>query len=212
MAVPGIGVIVIAIVVVALVVVVVEVSRGAVAPATGIGAGGMEASTTTGPVETTPGTAGASRSILLIAAIVIGIVVVAVLVVIAASRPPTTYPAGSPEATVQGFLAANDDGDPETAYAFFSQSVRDSMSVEEYRRAWTDYGWEREQDRRVVLEEVDLRDTRATVHLRVDVYSGGGPFGSSRYTYERSVGLVREEGTWRIDEPLVGLEPIPYYY
>lgn len=171
----------------------------------------MEASTTPASVETAPESARPSRSILLIAAIVMGIVVVAVLVVVAASRPPATYPAGSPEATVQGFLAANADGDIEAAYAFFSESVRRSLTVADYRRAWNDFSWEREQDRRVVLADTDLRDTRATVHLRVDVYSGGGPFGSSRYTYERSVILVREDDAWRIDEPLVGLEPIGYY-
>lgn len=172
----------------------------------------MDVSTTTGPQETAPEPARPSRSILLIAGIVIGIVVVAVLVVLAASRPPATYPAGSPEATIQGFLTANDEDDVEAAYAFFSESVRGSLTVSEYRRLWTDFSWQREEDRRVVLEQTDMRDTRATVHLRVDVYSGGGPFGSSRYTYERSVGLVREDDAWRIDELLVGLEPVGYKY
>lgn len=165
-----------------------------------------------GSVEATPGTAGSSRSILVIAAIVIGLVVLAVIVVLVASRPPATYPAGSPEATIQGYLAAGEQGDPETAYAFFSRSVRNAMTIDAYRRAWADHAWEREQERRVVLEETELHDdARATIHLRIDVFSGGDLFGSSRYTYERSIGLVRENGSWRIDEPLVGLEPIGYY-
>jgi hypothetical protein len=175
------------------------------------GAGAMEAGMTTGSAEGARGTTGPARSILVIGAIVVAIVVVAVLVVVLASRPPTTYPADSPEGTIQRYLAAVEAGEPEAAYAFFSRSVRTEMPLDSYRRAWADLAWEREQDRRVVLEQVDLRDTRATVHLRVDVYSGGGPFGPNRYTYERSVGLVRESGEWRIDEPLVGLEPVPYY-
>ena len=42
------------------------------------------------------------------------------------------------------------------------------------------------------------------------VYEGG--LGGDRYSQDRSVRLVRENGVWLIDEPLVGIESVGYEY
>jgi hypothetical protein len=47
--------------------------------------------------------------------------------------------------------------------------------------------------------------------LRVDQFSGGG-LGGDRYSYERTIRLIQENGAWLIDEPIVGIENVAYAY
>ena len=47
-----------------------------------------------------------------------------------------------------------------------------------------------------------------TVSLTVEEFSGDGLNGST-YRSSRDIRLVRENGAWRIDEPLVWLDPAP---
>lgn len=155
---------------------------------------------------------GIPRHILAAVAIVIGLVALAIAAVVVGSRPPTVYPAGSPEAVFQEFLAADERDDPDAAYALFSSSVQAQISSREYRRAWRDFDWQREQGRRVVLERTEIAADRATLHLRVTDRSSGGLLGGDRHPFERTVRLVHENAGWRLDEPLVGLESVGYLW
>ena len=151
------------------------------------------------------------RSVLLIGAAIVALVVVALIVAVALPNRPTDYAAGSPEATFQDFYEAWEAGDVEAAYGHLSSTVKAELSLAEYRRMDADWSWQRDQGRRLVLLSVDLTGERATLHVRVDEFYQGGLSGQ-RSSYERSVRLVRELGTWLIDEPLLGIEPVPYQY
>ncbi len=157
------------------------------------------------------GRAAFPRSVLLIGAAIIALVVVALIVAVALPNRATDYAAGSPEAAFQDFYEAWEAGDIEAAYSHLSSTVTAEMTLSEYRRMDADWSWQRDQGHRLVLLNVDVTADRAVLRIRVDQFSEGGLTGE-RYSYERSVRLVRERGTWLIDEPLVGIEPVPYQY
>lgn len=155
--------------------------------------------------------AGFPTSVLLVGVGIVALIVIALIVAVALPNRPTDYPAGSPEAAFQDFYEAWETGDIEAAYGHLSSDVTAELSLSEYRRLDGEQSWQRDQDRRLVLLGVDVTADRAVLHVRVDQFSEGG-LGGERYSFERSVRLTRESGTWLIDEPLVGIELVAYGY
>lgn len=156
---------------------------------------------------------GGDRTLLLIGAGILALVVVAAAVVLLlGSREPTTFSADSPEGSVQRHLAAFEDGDYEAAHAFFSADVQSEMDLEAYERTAGEYGGYRgDTSRRILFDRTDVDGDAARVHLTVEEYYGGGPFGGGEtYRSEREIRLIREGGSWKIDDPLIGLEPAPF--
>ncbi len=154
---------------------------------------------------------GVPRSMLLVGAAIGTLIVIALIVVLVVPDRPADYAPGSPEATFQSFYAAWEGGDTDAAYDALSAGVMADLDRNEYRRLDAEQAWQRDQDRRLVLLGVDVTGERAVLHVRVDEFAGGG-IGGGRYSFERSVLLVREDGEWRIDEPLVGIESVAYGY
>lgn len=151
------------------------------------------------------------RSLLVIGLGIAALVAVAVIaVVLLGSRDATSFSADTPEGVVQRHLAAVDDEDYETAWSYLSANVQSDLSVAEYRRMARDYGYYGSQSRRVLFDRSEVDGDRARVWLTVEEYYGGGPFGGGdTYRSTREIALVREGGEWRIDDPLIGLEPMP---
>lgn len=162
-----------------------------------------------GPPETTR-RPDSVRHVFVIVAAVIGLVVVAFLASLV-SRSAAPYPAGSPAAAVQAFIAAYETDDEQAAYALLSSSVREDLSAEAYEEAWHETSWRREEDERVTLIGEAVDGTRAMIDLRVETFYGGGLFSSGRSYWDVTVRLVNEGGSWRIDQPLVGLEDVSWY-
>lgn len=158
------------------------------------------------PEQATP-----DRSLLVIGCGVVILVVVAVIaVVLLGSRDAQPFAADTPEGVVQRHLAAVEDEDYETAWGYLSAAVRSDMSMDEYRRAAQDYGSYRVGSRRVLFDRSEVDGDRARVWLTVEEYYDGGPFsGANTYRSPREIALVREDGKWQIDDPLIGLEPMP---
>jgi hypothetical protein len=137
------------------------------------------------------------RAVLAIGGGVLAIVVLAVVVVLAIGEPDvTTYPADTPEGTVQRYLQAVYDGDDEAARGLLS----DRAVAESGRDPITGLLCEQTDGHQVRVNGVDAGDTRATVRLQIEDISGSG-LGFDRYSWERSVVLVYEDGGWKIDEP-----------
>lgn len=151
------------------------------------------------------------RSVLLAGLAIVTLVAIAVIVAVALPDEPATYPAGSPEAAFQTFYQAWEAGDTDTAYAAMSSDVKRDMTSDEYRQMDSEQSWQRDEDRRVVLLKSEVTGDRAVLDLRVDQFYQGG-LGGDRYSYDRSVRLVREDGVWLIDEPLVGIESVKSGY
>lgn len=152
------------------------------------------------------------RSLLAIGGGIVALVVVAVIaIVLLGSREAAPFPADTPEGIVQRHLAAVDDEDYEAARGYLSAAVRAEVSLEQYRRAAQDYGYETGGSRRVLFDRSEVDGDRARVWLTVEEYYDGGPFGGGNtYRSTREISLVREAGEWRIDQPIIGIEPMPF--
>ncbi len=142
---------------------------------------------------------------------IVALIVVAVIVAVALPDSPTTYPAGSPEAAFQDYYEAWETGDTDEAYAHLSSNVTGDLTRDEYRRMDSEQSWQRQEDRRVVLLGSEVTGDRAVLELRIDQFYEGG-LGGNRYSSDRSVRLVREDGVWYVDEPLVGVESVGFGY
>ena len=149
------------------------------------------------------------RAGLVVVGVIVALIAIALAVVVAGPNGPTTYEAGSPEAAFQEHYRAYEEGDLDRAHALFSSSVKEQLTLSEYRRLDAEHGWQRDEDRRVVLLRTEVTGDRASLHLRIDHFSGGG-LGAARNSQERTTRLVREGGAWLIDEPLVGVEYASY--
>lgn len=149
------------------------------------------------------------RSLVLVAGGVVAVTILAIVVVlVAGGRQPETFPADTPEGTIQRYLSAFDAGDHAAAYDFFSTEVRRRMSLDDYTlmvdQTGHDFGGA--QTGRVLFDTVDVSGDTARVRLTVErIYGDGLSTSTSRSTSE--IRLVREAGAWRIDEPLVWLDP-----
>lgn len=151
------------------------------------------------------------RSLLAIGGGVVALVIITVAVVLlAGERGSEEFGEDTPEGSLQRYLAAFDDGDLDTAYSYFSSRVRAEMNREAYERTVVMYdpGLGTERTRRALFDgrqgEGDSLRLQVTVE---EVYGDGLNASSNRY--EREVRMVRDAGGWRIDEPLVWLEPSP---
>ena len=158
-------------------------------------------------------TAGAShadhslRHILVIGGVVGALVVAAVAVMaLLGSRGPASYPSDSPEAAFQAYLQAYAAGDLEAAHASFSQRIRSGTSSSGYLDDVSMYGRD-DQARRVWIDSVDRSDGLATLHLTIEEFFSSG-LSSSSYRYETSVRMVLEDGSWKVDELLAGVDPV----
>lgn len=155
---------------------------------------------------------GGSRATLLVGGAIVALIAIATLVAVAGPRSPTVYQPGSPEAAFQSFYRAFEQGDVEGAYRYLASSVRDQLTLTEYRQLDSEQGWQRDEDRRVVLLGSDLTGDTGILRLRIDYFSSGGVLGGNRYSNDRTIRLAREDGAWLIAEPIVGLENVAYGY
>jgi hypothetical protein len=149
------------------------------------------------------------RTILVIGGGVLALVVLAAAVVLlVGGREPVSYPADSPEGVLQRYLAAFEAGDLDEAHGYFSSAVREEMDLEAFERTARDYGlYPSQTSRRILFDRSEIEGDTARVHLTVEEFYGGGPFGAGEtYRSPRVIALAREDGAWRIDEALIGLD------
>ena len=165
--------------------------------------------------DTPSGVAGlpANRSLAYIGAGIVALVIAtSIIVVVAGGRgQEAPLPAGSPQAALQEYLAAFADGDYEAAFAYFSSDVRAGTSARDYDQMVRSYGqpYGDGSTRRVLFDGVIGEGERVTVQLTVEEFYGGGLAGGDTYRSPREIRMRREGGAWRIDEPLIWLDPSP---
>lgn len=168
--------------------------------------------TTQGPTEpvepATPATheGALSRPLLLIGAAIVALLVVSVVVVLVVGRGSTSeFSADSPEGALQRYLAAVDEGDYEAAYEYFSERVKDEMSVDDFRRNIGMFGGP-QAGQRVLFRGSSGDADRVRLELDIEYFYDDG-FGGSSFRQPREVTMIREGGEWRIDDALAGIEP-----
>lgn len=134
------------------------------------------------------------------------------IVLLAGSRQAQHFPAGTPQGTVQAYLQAWEEQDAAASWAFFSSEVHREYSFDDYERAADDYYRYSSPDgaqRSVFIDGVDGSGDQVTVRLTVEEYYGDG-LTTSSYRSPRTVRLVREDGSWKLRDPLIWLDPAPF--
>ncbi len=138
--------------------------------------------------------------------ITVVVLVATLIVLLAGNQAQATYPANSPEAALQRYLTAWYDKDYNAAYEFFASDVQGQMSLSDFRRdAGFAYG---PDNQTVTLDRTTGSGDSRTLHLIVEDYYGP-QYGGSGYSHGVQVRMTLEPDGWKIDDPLIGLEP--YY-
>lgn len=143
---------------------------------------------------------GSERSILLIGGGVLALVLVSVTIALTLGPSAVEdYPADSPAGALQRYLGALASGDNTAALAFVSQRAQGDLQ----RSGAPPGGFicPNAAEPRVRVVGVDESGGRATLRLEIEQYNRS-LLGFDRYTYERTVMLVREgdPAAWKIDE------------
>ncbi len=152
-----------------------------------------------------------NRSLLAIVGGVLTLVAVTVVVVLVAGDPkPQEFPPDSAEAAVQGYVGAWNDRDIPTAYAFLSERVRATTSLEDYQRAADEflaYGMPPNgPERRISIGDASSQGDRTVVPVTVEELYGDG-LNQNVSRSMRYLPMVRDADGWRIDELLIWLDP-----
>ncbi|MGA7671931.1 MAG: hypothetical protein WBW04_15995 [Nitrolancea sp.] len=149
------------------------------------------------------------RSILIIAGSVVALVVAAIAVVLVVSPGETHFTPGSPEDVFQRYLTSYADRDFTTSYGYFTAESQKQLSIDDYLTyARSDYGSPVAQNSRVLVNGVEGDETSKTLHLTIESQSGTG-LDINRWSYEVSVPMAMESGSWKIDQLLLGTSPAP---
>lgn len=139
-----------------------------------------------------------------------GVALVALLAAaigVALAERETTLTEGTPEAVVQRFLKAVEDGDYETAHGMLSSELRSKCPVEQMAGQARFGGFRPLEDSRVTLEETRVFDGTATVTVRVTTFSSNELFGSSESSHFEPYSLRKDaDGQWRFT-----VYPFPVY-
>jgi len=106
----------------------------------------------------------------------LALVALALAAIATGRRGVASYPADSPEATVQRYLDAVSDGRGADAAAELTDELADAC-----RSRLTTYYFQPEFTR-AVLTEVERRDDQAVVRVDITESYGGGPFGPDENT------------------------------
>jgi hypothetical protein len=151
-----------------------------------------------------------TRAITWIGAGILALVVAsAVIVLLAEGRAPTSFPAGSAQAAMQGYLAAWEERDLERAYGYFSDDIQARISLDDYQNAVRGYGEFPPGEEAVFIDAAEGSGDSTTLHLSVERYYGEGPGAGSDRT-QTTVRMVRQADGWKIDDQLIGVESTPF--
>jgi hypothetical protein len=122
-------------------------------------------------------------------------------VVFALGQDDASYPADSPEAAFGTYARAWDEGDTEAAYAALSDRARATVPERSFN---SENRWSDESISRIWVDGRTGTDERTVLALTIETSYSDGLLGSDRYRDDARVVLVREDGSWKIDTPLVG--------
>jgi hypothetical protein len=145
---------------------------------------------------------GPDRFLLGIVAGTVVLVVVAMLAVFLFGRGRTVAPAdpNSPAGVVQAYIEAVRSGDVERSRTYLTREARAQVEARDRQNA---YPQSRPDNLRIVVETVSSTDTTAEVNVTLSrFYARSDPFSSGTSRYDLTVRLVREDGAWRMTQPI----------
>jgi hypothetical protein len=147
---------------------------------------------------------GADRFLLAIVAGTIVLVVVAILAVFLFGRWRTAPPADpdSPAGVVQSYVEAVRSGEIERSRTLLTREARTQAEARDRQNAYPS-STPRTDNLRIVVQTVSTTDTHAEVKVTLSrFYARSDPFSSGTSRYDLTVRLIREDGAWRITQPI----------
>jgi hypothetical protein len=145
---------------------------------------------------------GQDRFLLAIVAGTILLVLVSIVVVFFFGRTRTSAPPdpNSPAGVVHGYVEAVRAGEMERARGYLTRTAR---AEAEARDRQSTYRPSRDDNVRIVVEPVTQTETAAEVKVTISrFYARSDPFSSSTSHDDTTVRLIREDGAWRISQPI----------
>jgi hypothetical protein len=152
--------------------------------------------------------AGQDRFLLAIVAGTIVLVVAAIVVVFLFGRARTAPPAdpSSPAGVAQMYIEAVRDGDTTRARTYLTREARAQAEARDRQDA---YRPSRDDNVRIVVETTSTTEPTAEVKVTISrFYARSDPFSSNSSHRDVTLKLVREDGAWRISQPI---EPYTFY-
>jgi hypothetical protein len=115
---------------------------------------------------------------------------------VTAHRTPTTFPAGSPQATVATYLRLLQDGQVDDAYAMaaFDQPT---MTRERYHQAFDHWN---QQPHRVTLLRTTVTTDQATVTVEISTFTST-LLGAGDHSSQQTFTLLLRQGHWLVTGP-----------
>lgn len=145
------------------------------------------------------------RTVAIAGALIGAVVILAIGLTLGLGRGEQEFEPGTPERAFQDYLQTWEDRDYAAVYPMFSARVRDDVTQDEYiDEARRQDFYPSNRDYRVRIDRTSLNGDQATLNLAIE-YSYGDGFGRDNYVEERQIPMVREDGEWKIDVPLIGL-------
>ncbi len=157
-------------------------------------------------------TPGADRFLIGIVAAAVLLIGVGIAAVLLVGRLPSSPPVdpSSPVGVVQAYVQALRAGDLERAYGYLSRSAQKSVPLDTYRQRFPHYYEPAATDQRLLIEPVTVGSDAAEVKVTISRFSArSDPFSASSSHRNVTVRLVKEDGVWRVNQPL---EPYPLLY
>jgi hypothetical protein len=151
---------------------------------------------------------GQDRFLLAIVAGTILLVIASIVVVFlfGRSRPTPPPDPSSPAGVVQAHIEAVRAGDMQRARSYLTREARAQV---EARDRQDTYRPTRDDNVRIVVETISTTESTAEVKVTISrFYARSDPFSSNTSHYDVTVKLIREDGAWRISQPV---EPYTFY-
>jgi hypothetical protein len=147
-----------------------------------------------------------------LAGITVGVIALAVIAVVvtltASSRNPDALPLGSPEARVQEFILAIDDGKLDLAYGMLASAVADECRPSQFRGHLAQG---QRSNLRVQLDDVSFYAEQADVTVSVSSFSGEPPFDFSENKHQARFTLSQGSMDWAIVEAPWPFSGCPFF-
>jgi hypothetical protein len=129
------------------------------------------------------------------------LVVVSIIMVFVLGRARTTAPAdpNSPAGVVQTYIEALRAGDAEKSRGLLSRDARGQLDTNRS----ISYHPMLDENVRIVIDTSSTTDDSATVKVTISrFYTRSDPFSSGSSHHDIVVRLIREDGTWKVSQPI----------
>ncbi len=163
--------------------------------------------------ESSATTTGPDRFLIAIVAGAVALILVGIGVVLVAGRGPGPAPPdpGSPVGVVQAYVEALRSDDSERAQSYLSRSAREALAQDRnVPRPPFRPSRPANVEQRVLIEPIREGPDTAEVKVTISRFSAQAtPFSTSTTHTELTINLVKEDGAWRISQPV---EPYQFWF